>query len=199
MPSKAKITTIRSNFCDKREQNQALLELCRAEQKSRPEGVILNSQLFLPCLRGTDARSKCRRQARLHYALQGGRRQSQSVRRTEGLNSQFFRQRLKDLRFLILNSQFSILNSQLFCILVIVEIEDSLVRILPLLLFRGFSLRLLGVDCYCHGTVDSHLVEPIQTVRQPIRLCFLGELKPLDFLIIARFCSQYNTKYFVCF
>jgi release factor glutamine methyltransferase len=48
----------------------------------------LNSQLFLPCFRGTDARSKCRKQARLHYALQGGRRQSQSVRRTEGLNSQ---------------------------------------------------------------------------------------------------------------
>ena len=46
------------------------------------------TQIFLPCLRGTDARSKCRRQARLHYALQGGRRQSQSVRRTEGLNSQ---------------------------------------------------------------------------------------------------------------
>lgn len=37
-----------------------------------------------PVHRGTDERSKYRRQIYLHYALQGGGRRSQSVQRTEG-------------------------------------------------------------------------------------------------------------------
>ena len=75
----------------------------------------------------------------------------------------------------------SVLNSQFFCILAIVEIEDSLVRILPLFLFRVFSLRRLGVGCYCHGTINFHLAEPIQIVRQPVHLCFGVVAMPLGF------------------
>ena len=55
MQSEAKITTERSNFCDKRGQNQACLSYAERSK--------------------TDARSKSRRQIYLYYTLQeGGKR-----------------------------------------------------------------------------------------------------------------------------
>jgi hypothetical protein len=143
-----------------------------------------------PVHRGTDERSKYRRQIYLHYALQGGGRRSQSACKAEGFIPHSSSKK-KILPHNSLNSYFTLIfpsytKSTIYC------------RFSLIIIVRR-NIQHLHTNRVSRTFINNHIFL-LKSLFSCYKSCLFWALKPLNLLWINRHISKkYNLKFVFCF